>query len=70
CSDCGKALSSGASLLSHRRIHTGERPFACPDCGRAFMAAKALGKHRKSHRQGQPGAAPGHGGLQGGPEGS
>ncbi|NXP79430.1 ZN787 protein, partial [Ramphastos sulfuratus] len=69
CSDCGKVLASGASLLSHRRIHTGERPFGCPDCGKAFMAARSLSKHRKSHLRGQPGTALGSSSLQGGPEG-
>ncbi|XP_051632109.1 zinc finger protein 135-like, partial [Manacus candei] len=45
CGECGKSLSSGPALVTHRRIHTGERPFACPDCGRGFMATKSLAKH-------------------------
>ncbi|NXL98299.1 REPI1 protein, partial [Tyrannus savana] len=55
CGDCGKSLSSGPALVTHRRIHTGERPYSCPDCGKGFMATKSLSKHRKSHLQGGPG---------------
>ena len=36
CKDCGKFFATPNYLETHRRLHTGERPFQCHICGRKF----------------------------------
>ena len=36
CNDCGKFFATPNYLETHRRLHTGERPFQCHICGRKF----------------------------------
>ena len=55
--DCGKAFAQEDHLASHKRTHTGERPFVCtydPDCGKAFAEAGHLARHKRTHTGERP----------------
>ncbi|NXR85765.1 ZN394 protein, partial [Hypocryptadius cinnamomeus] len=45
CSKCGKSFSKRSSLISHWRIHTGERPYTCEECGKSFRQISHLTVH-------------------------
>ena len=46
---CDKRFARSDELSRHRRMHTGEKKFACSMCGRRFVRSDHLMKHEKRH---------------------
>ncbi|XP_062544579.1 GDNF-inducible zinc finger protein 1 isoform X3 [Armigeres subalbatus] len=52
CSVCKKSFPSYASMLIHKRTHTGERPFYCDICNKGFNVKSNLLRHMRTlHNQ-------------------
>ncbi|XP_010775286.1 zinc finger protein 8-like [Notothenia coriiceps] len=54
CSYCGKWFTSGRSLETHVRVHTGERPYSCAQCGKRFTQSGHLKTHQSVHTGERP----------------
>ncbi|XP_021699602.1 zinc finger and BTB domain-containing protein 14 isoform X4 [Aedes aegypti] len=48
CSICKKGFPSYASMLIHKRTHTGERPFYCDICNKGFNVKSNLLRHMRT----------------------
>lgn len=58
CEVCGRAFSRSNTLTTHKRIHTGDRPFSCDLCGKSFRQLGNLTRHKLTHTSFKPHACP------------
>ena len=47
--ECGQGSKDRSSLITHQRIQTGEKPYACRECGRNFSEKSPLIRPQRTH---------------------
>lgn len=54
CEECGLGFSKMTDLLSHQRIHSGEKPYVSGVCEKGFSGKKSLARHQRVHSEKKP----------------
>ena len=57
CDVCSKGFSSKQSLVEHRYLHSGKKPFVCRVCGLRLRQASQLSLHKRVHTDAEREAA-------------
>ncbi|KAJ8871079.1 hypothetical protein PR048_027383 [Dryococelus australis] len=54
CDVCCKLFTTKYFLKKHKRLHTGEMPYACGTCGKTFTFQQSYHKHLLYHSDEKP----------------
>ncbi|KAK7070459.1 hypothetical protein SK128_002723 [Halocaridina rubra] len=54
CDVCKKSFTTKYFLKKHKRLHTGETPYACAECGKTFTFQQSYHKHILYHSDDKP----------------
>ncbi|XP_039608396.1 zinc finger protein OZF-like isoform X2 [Polypterus senegalus] len=54
CTECGKFFSDISSLQSHKKTHSGDKPYECSECGKRFLQKSHLQIHSRIHTGEKP----------------
>lgn len=54
CETCNKPFVQQSSLITHRRIHTGEKPYKCKICNNSYGDLSTFTKHLRTHTGEKP----------------